>query len=115
LQNRAGQGLMATKFKNRKTQDHRATLRIVSEDSEIMMVTSRGIIIRQAVKAISVQSRSATGVRVQRLDDEDFINGVAVVPADNGEESEELSDGDAVEVTDTIVIEPADDVVETEE
>ncbi|MEA5596072.1 DNA topoisomerase (ATP-hydrolyzing) subunit A [Rivularia sp. UHCC 0363] len=96
LQNRAGQGLMATKFKNRKTQDHLATLRIVSEDNEIMMVTSRGIIIRQAVKAISVQSRSATGVRVQRLDDEDFINGVAVVPADNGEESEELSDEDTV-------------------
>ncbi|MBE9214381.1 DNA gyrase subunit A [Plectonema cf. radiosum LEGE 06105] len=115
LQNRAGQGLMATKFKNRKTQDHLATLRIVSEENEIMMVTSRGIIIRQAVNAISIQSRSATGVRVQRLDDEDFINGVAVVPADNSEESEELSDGDAVEVTDTIVIEPADHVVETEE
>jgi len=28
-----------------------------------MMVTSRGIIIRQAVKAISPQSRSATGVK----------------------------------------------------
>ncbi len=125
LQNRAGQGLMATKFKNRKTQDHLATLRIVSEDSEIMMVTSRGIIIRQAVNAISIQSRSATGVRVQRLDEEDFINGVAVVPADNGEESEESEelDEDAAETIETIVIEPADDVeieetaddVETEE
>ena len=125
LQNRAGQGLMATKFKNRKTQDHLATLRIVGEDSEIMMVTSRGIIIRQAVNAISIQSRSATGVRVQRLDEEDFINGVAVVPADNGEESDELldEDEDAAETIETIVIEPADDVeieetaddVETEE
>ncbi len=135
LQNRAGQGLMATKFKNRKTQDHLATLRIVSEDNEIMMVTSRGIIIRQAVKAISVQSRSATGVRVQRLDDEDFINGVAVVPADNGEESEELSDEDTVlteigedvpdgdtviaeigeDASDGDVLEAVDEAVETEE
>ncbi len=118
LQNRAGQGLMATKFKNLKTQDRLASLHIVSEDNEIMMVTNRGIIIRQAVNAISIQSRSATGVRVQRLDQEDFLNGVAIVPGDSGEESDELSDElsdeDAAETIETIVIEPADDV-ETEE
>ncbi|MBE9050846.1 DNA topoisomerase (ATP-hydrolyzing) subunit A [Nostocales cyanobacterium LEGE 11386] len=83
LQNRAGQGLMATKFKNRKGKDQLATLRIVNNDNdEIMMVTNRGIIIRQSVNAISVQSRSATGVRVQRLDEDDAINGVAIVPPD---------------------------------
>ena len=85
LQNRAGQGLMATKFKNRKIQDQMAALHIVSSDDEIMMVTSRGIIIRQAVNAISIQSRSATGVRVQRLDVEDAIMGVAIVPPDTGD------------------------------
>ncbi|BAZ00033.1 DNA gyrase subunit A [Tolypothrix tenuis PCC 7101] len=88
LQNRAGQGLMATKFKNRKTKDQLATLQIVNSDDEIMMVTNRGIIIRQAVNAISVQSRSATGVRVQRLDDDDAITGVAIVPPDSGETGE---------------------------
>ncbi|MDZ8184127.1 MAG: DNA topoisomerase (ATP-hydrolyzing) subunit A [Nostoc sp. ChiSLP02] len=89
LQNRAGQGLMATKFKNRKTKDQLATLRIVNnDDDEIMMVTNRGIIIRQAVNAISVQSRSATGVRVQRLDEDDAITGVAVVPPDSGDAEE---------------------------
>ena len=124
LQNRAGQGLMATKFKNLKTQDSLASLHIVSEDNEIMMVTNRGIIIRQAVNAISIQSRSATGVRVQRLDQEDFLNGVAIVPGDSGEESDESLDeddvevaaaDDAVETTETIVIEAADNSVETEE
>ncbi|MGB3759928.1 MAG: DNA gyrase C-terminal beta-propeller domain-containing protein, partial [Rivularia sp. (in: cyanobacteria)] len=130
LQNRAGQGLMATKFKNLKTQDSLASLHIVSEDNEIMMVTNRGIIIRQAVNAISIQSRSATGVRVQRLDQEDFLNGVAIVPGDSGEESDESLDEDdvevaadgvvetvdeAVETVETIVIEPADDSVETED
>lgn len=89
LQNRAGQGLMATKFKNRKIKDQLATLRIVNNDNdEIMMVTNRGIIIRQAVNAISIQSRSATGVRVQRLDEDDAINGVAIVPPDSGEDVE---------------------------
>ncbi|BAZ21787.1 DNA gyrase subunit A [Kalymmatonema gypsitolerans NIES-4073] len=88
LQNRAGQGLTATKFKNRKIKDQLATLHIVNSDDEIMMVTSRGIIIRQAVNAISVQSRSATGVRVQRLDEDDVITGVAIVPPDTGDAAE---------------------------
>ncbi|BAZ33349.1 DNA gyrase subunit A [Cylindrospermum sp. NIES-4074] len=88
LQKRAGQGLMATKFKNRKTKDQLATLRIVNNDEEIMMVTSRGIIIRQAVNAISTQSRSATGVRVQRLDEDDALTGVAIVPPDTGDTGE---------------------------
>ncbi|MDB9492101.1 DNA gyrase subunit A [Dolichospermum circinale CS-534/05] len=88
LQNRAGQGLMATKFKTRKTQDKLATLRIVNSDDEIMMATNRGIIIRQAVNAISIQSRSATGVKVQRLDEDDAITGVAIVPPDTGDNGE---------------------------
>ncbi|MFM7406281.1 MAG: DNA gyrase subunit A [Cuspidothrix sp.] len=88
LQNRAGQGLTATKFKNRKTKDKLATLRIVNSDEEIMMATNRGIIIRQAVNAISIQSRSATGVRVQRLDEDDAITGVAIVPPDSDDNGE---------------------------
>ncbi len=78
LQNRAGMGLVAIKF--RKEGDRTAALRIVNEDDELMMVTNRGIIIRQVVNAISSQSRSATGVRVQRLDEDDAIAAVALVP-----------------------------------
>ncbi|MGL6283251.1 MAG: DNA gyrase C-terminal beta-propeller domain-containing protein, partial [Microcoleaceae cyanobacterium] len=71
-QNRAGKGRIATKFKkNKKVTDYVAALRVVTPEDELMIITNRGIIIRQAVKAISVQSRSATGVRVQRLDQED--------------------------------------------
>ncbi len=92
LQNRAGQGVRATKFKQHKLQDQMAALRIVNQDDELMMVTSRGIIIRQAVKAISCQSRSGTGVRVQRLDEDDAIAAVALVPPSNGEE--ELEGGE---------------------
>ena len=55
-----------------------------------MLVTNRGIIIRQAVDAISTQSRTATGVRVQRLDADDAIAAVALVPplAEGEEEGE---------------------------
>jgi DNA gyrase subunit A len=78
LQNRAGLGLKAIKF--RKDDDTLAALRVVSDGDELMLVTNRGIIIRQRVNDISIQSRPATGVRLQRLDVEDAIAAVAVVP-----------------------------------
>ncbi|WP_017298197.1 DNA gyrase subunit A [Nodosilinea nodulosa] len=78
LQNRAGMGLMAIKF--RKGDDTLAALLVVGEGDELMLVTNRGIIIRQRVNDISIQSRPATGVRLQRLDGEDAIAAVAVVP-----------------------------------
>ncbi len=93
LQRRAGKGLTATKFKSKKAKDYVAALRIVNEDDELMIVTNRGIIIRQAVSAISTQSRTATGVRVQRLDEDDSIVAVALVPP-AGEESAEESDSE---------------------
>ena len=88
LQNRAGKGLTATKFKSRKQPDQMAALRIVNANDELMIVTSRGIVIRQSIKDISSQSRSATGVRVQRLDEDDFIAAVTLVPPEEVDDSE---------------------------
>ena len=112
LQNRAGKGIVATKF--RKKGDRLAALHIVHEGEELMVVTNRGIIIRQAVDAISSQSRPATGVRVQRLDDDDAIAVVAIVPpsteeeealaAENLESSAEPVDVEAVEVEVTVEV-----------
>jgi DNA gyrase subunit A len=97
LQNRAGKGLTATKFKSRKAQDQLAALRVVDADDELMIVTNRGVVIRQAIAAISSQSRAATGVRLQRLDEDDAICAVAIVPrADGEEELLENSDAEAV-------------------
>ncbi|BAY51233.1 DNA gyrase subunit A [Thermostichus vulcanus NIES-2134] len=80
LQNRAGMGITATKFKAKSNEDQLAALRIVNAGDELMIVTSRGIIIRQKVMDISSQSRSATGVRLQRLDEDDAIVTAAVLP-----------------------------------
>jgi DNA gyrase subunit A len=87
LQRRAGLGLRAIKF--RAGGDELVTLRIVNAGDELMMVTQRGIIIRQASDAIPQQSRAATGVRVQRLDSDDSFMEVALVPASELEEGEE--------------------------
>jgi DNA gyrase subunit A len=87
MQKRAGIGLKLIRF--RKEKEQLAAIHVVNEVDELMLITSRGIIIRQAVNAISLQSRAATGVRVQRLDQEDAIAAVALVPPSS--ESEEVS------------------------
>lgn len=87
MQKRAGIGLKLIRFRGEKEQ--LAAIHVVNEVDELMIITSRGIIIRQAVNAISLQSRAATGVRVQRLDQEDAIAAVALVPPSS--ESEEVS------------------------
>jgi DNA gyrase subunit A len=86
LQNRAGMGVRAIKFKSKD--DRLVAIDIVNPEDELMIVTNRGIMIRQAVKAISLQSRNATGVRVQRLDKDDAIAAVAPVPPLEAEEGE---------------------------
>lgn len=90
LQNRAGMGVRAIKFKSKE--DRLVAIDIVNPDDELMIVTNRGIMIRQAVQAISLQSRNATGVRVQRLDKDDAIAAVAPVPPIEVEEAEEAGD-----------------------
>lgn len=109
LQNRAGLGLRAIKF--RKKGDQLAAMQVVGEDDEIILVTSRGIIIRQAVKAISRQSRAATGVRVQRLDEDDAIVAVALVPS-SGEGAEEEA-GELAEASEEVVVETSQDSPDT--
>jgi DNA gyrase subunit A len=91
LQRRFGKGIIATKFKSKTSGDRLVALRVVNPGDELMIVTNRGIIIRQSVDAISTQSRSATGVRVQRLDEDDAIAAVALIPP-SGEEDEELEE-----------------------
>ena len=94
LQNRAGMGVRAIKFKSES--DRLAAIHVVNPADEFMIVTNRGIIIRQVVDAISLQSRSATGVRVQRLDNDDAIAAVALVPP-AADEEETNSEGEEAE------------------
>ena len=88
LQNRAGMGVRAIKFKS--NDDRLAAIDVVNPEDEMMIITNRGIMIRQAVDAISLQSRNATGVRVQKLDNDDAISAVALIPpADETSDEEE--------------------------
>ncbi len=90
LQRRAGKGTIATKF--RKANDRLAALRIVKSADELMLITHRGIIIRYSAGQIPTQSKQATGVRVQRLDEDDFIVAVTPVPPMDMEEETEAQE-----------------------
>jgi DNA gyrase subunit A len=99
IQRRAGRGCRVTKFKSGK--DQLAALRLVNADDELILITARGIVMRQAVDAIACQSRSAKGVRIQRLDEDDAIVGVALVPpADEDEEAAALIESSEAEAGD---------------
>lgn len=89
IQKRAGKGLRVTKF--RSDTDQLAALRLVSHDDEIMIATSKGMVMRQSVNAIPCQSRLARGVRLQKLNPNDAIVGVTLVPLalDQAEETTE--------------------------
>jgi DNA gyrase subunit A len=73
-QNRGGIGLIATKFK--KPTSRVTAITIVDENDEIMIVTLNGVVTRQKAGNISKQGRSATGVCVQSLTDEDLVVAV---------------------------------------
>jgi DNA gyrase subunit A len=86
VQGRGGLGLIGTKFKTAKSK--LATIRIVNHDDEFIIATANGIIVRQTVSDIPFQSRMATGVKVQRLEEEDSV--VNITPIIKPEEDSEI-------------------------
>jgi len=88
-QARGGVGLIAMKFKHSaSSEDRLSCLRIVNEDDEVLITTSKGIIVRQNVSDIACQGRAATGVSVQKVDSGDYICRVSIVP--KYEESDDI-------------------------
>ena len=83
---RGGVGVITTKFK-KFSSDFVSCLRVVNEDDEVLVITSKGVIVRQNVSAISIQSRAATGVLVQKVDEGDYIGSVSIIPSYSEEDS----------------------------
>lgn len=94
-QNRGGIGLISTKFKNAKSRVTNTC--IVAENDELMVVSANGVVVRLRTGEISRQGRMATGVRLQNLDENDYVASVTkIVPMDD----EEALLGDAGSATD---------------
>ena len=81
-QGRGGLGVIAIKFKSSTDDDKVSCLRVVRDDDEVLLITSKGIMVRQKVIDIPSQGRAATGVMVQKVDVEngDNISSVSIVP-----------------------------------
>jgi DNA gyrase subunit A len=59
---------------------------VVREHQELVFISVGGMVQRTSVQGISQQGRSATGVRVMNLKDEDLVSAVALV-VDTGDEA----------------------------
>ncbi len=86
LQSRAGKGVKAGVF-NQKT-GKLVSLKLVSSEDDIMIITNNGTIIRVAADSISKVGRDTMGVRVMRIDDS-TVAKIAITPKSEEEESEE--------------------------
>ncbi|MBO8217427.1 DNA gyrase subunit A [Prochlorococcus marinus] len=89
LQKRAGMGLRAIKF--RINDDQLVCLKVLGEGEELLLVTEKGVIVRTNADKISQQSRAATGVKLQRLDDGDHLSEVVLVPHEQIQEEDQPS------------------------
>ncbi|WP_288246661.1 DNA gyrase subunit A [uncultured Prochlorococcus sp.] len=89
LQKRAGMGLRAIKF--RINDDQLVCLKVFGEGEELLLVSEKGVIVRTNADKISQQSRAATGVKLQRLDDGDHLSEVVLVPREQIEEKDQPS------------------------
>ena len=92
LQKRAGMGLRAIKF--RIKDDVLVCLKVLGEGEELLFVTGKGVIVRTNADKISQQSRAATGVKLQKLDEGDHLSEVVLVPREQTEEIDQIVSGE---------------------
>lgn len=86
LTNRGGKGVKTMQV-TEKTGDVIA-INAVKDEDDLMITTRSGIVIRMPVEDIRVMGRATQGVRVIRLDEDDDIADITVVPG-GGQEPEE--------------------------
>jgi DNA gyrase/topoisomerase IV subunit A len=84
--------------------DHLRSLRVCSMHDDVVLSTLKGKTIRQKIHSISSQSRHATGVKLQTIDEEDdYITSVNIIPAE--EERKDSADDEEAEGSKRVVVE----------
>ena len=77
---RAGQGVIGISLSSEKGKV--VASRAVGEEDEVFMIASNGIIIRMKVNTISLQGRSATGIKLMSVENESEVTAIAPVIQD---------------------------------
>lgn len=75
LQSRAGKGVINTRCSGKTGEI--VAVKSVSEDEEVMAITSSGVVIRTPVETISLIGRATQGVRVMRVEEDEEL--VAII------------------------------------
>ncbi|WP_430534961.1 DNA gyrase subunit A [Listeria rocourtiae] len=93
LRNRGGMGVKTINITEKN--GNLVALKTVTGEEDLMLMTIGGVLIRFSVGDISQTGRSAMGVKLIRLDEDEFVATVAKVPKEEEEEfvDEESADG----------------------
>ncbi|KMT58265.1 DNA gyrase subunit A [Paenilisteria newyorkensis] len=96
LRNRGGMGVKTINITEKN--GNLVALKTVTGEEDLMLMTIGGVLIRFSVGDISQTGRSAMGVKLIRLDDDEFVATVAKVPKEEEEEfvDEEVSENETV-------------------
>ncbi|WLR50870.1 DNA gyrase subunit A [Bacillus tianshenii] len=86
LQTRGGKGLITCNLTEKNGQV--STVKAVTSDDDIMIITESGVLIRMSVNDISSMGRNTQGVRLIRLGEEESVSTVAKVKEDEATEEE---------------------------
>ncbi len=108
LQIRGGKGVKTVNVtqKNGKL----STLRTVSDEEDLIVVSDKGVVIRTHADQISQTKRATQGVRIIRLRPDHKVSTIALVPRQ--EEIEELDNDEEQFVQETLAVEPEKKVLE---
>ena len=71
IQTRAGKGIITYKTKDKTGEVISA--KVIDKNDEVMMITSKGVIIRIQTEGISVMGRSTSGVKLMNIKDSDIV------------------------------------------
>jgi DNA gyrase subunit A len=96
---RGGQGVIALQTTERNGETVAALQ--ISQDQELMMISSNGTLVRTPVADVSVQGRNTQGVRLIRLDAGDRLTGVEGVGSLGDESDAPADDGPDVDQPDS--------------
>ena len=100
VSHRSGKGVFT--MKSTEKTGTMVSIREVLDNDDVVVVTARGVVIRQPAKEIREAGRNTQGVRLIRLDEGDKIAAIAVVPTE-----EEKEDADTPTPTPAVVEAPA--------
>ncbi|MDX1567996.1 MAG: DNA gyrase subunit A, partial [Longimicrobiales bacterium] len=96
LQGRGGKGVI--NIKTSKKTGKVVTVKSVTPEDQLMLITRAGVVNRQRVDEIRVIGRATQGVRLVNLDDGDQLMDVArIIPDENGDGALEEAEAEAAE------------------